>query len=182
MDFLPLDFLPFSYPDDTVRFHQWVSQPYAKFWNLLGASLEEVHQNYQKTWAEWQAVSYWGQMGNDIVCYIEVYDPLNTPLKHHLPFNESDRGFHFLLAPVSQNKKTGFSRFVFKECLAFLFNQLNVSRIVVEPDIQNKKIHAMNEQFGFTHLKTCWVDSKCCKLSVCQQTHFQEAENRFMRL
>ena len=57
---------------------------------------------------------------------------------------------HVLVAPAEPVRECpGFTGAVFETILDFLFSDPLVDRVVVEPDIRNTKIQALNERMGF---------------------------------
>ncbi|MCY4045321.1 MAG: GNAT family N-acetyltransferase [Cellvibrionales bacterium] len=173
-----LHFTPFKFPEDVPQFHSWATLPYAKFWNLTGKTLEEVTESYRTIWAEHQSEGFWGMMDGRPVCYIEVYDPKNSPLKDHISIQNGDKGFNFFLAPLKGSPVHNFSQHVFKESLSFVFNRHNAKRILVEPDVRNSKIHRMNRTFGFHHSKRCQFKNFEGFIGICTEAAFRAIVNK----
>ena len=170
-----LTFKRFHIKKDIKQFHAWVSAPYASFWGMEGWPLEKVKAAYEDLLGDSHTECYWGMMDNRPVCLMETYDPLQSPLIDHMDLNHNDCGFHILLAPVSE-PITGFSKHVFSECLSFLFYEKQVERIIVEPDVRNHKVHALNRLFGFHHSKRIQFDHKEAYLGICDKQAFQYAK------
>ena len=63
----------------------------------------------------------------------------------------SGRHRHAHLHRSATQRIPGFSRDVFALVMRFLFDRLNAARVVVEPDANNAKIHALNLAMGFVY-------------------------------
>lgn len=180
----PLIFKRFSLDEDLALFHSWLTQPYAKYWGMTDKAIEEIKAEYQELLTDGHTECYFGYMGNSSedasenapVCFMETYDPNQSPLTHHTSIEAGDVGFHILLAP-NETPIKGFGKHVFGQSLKFLFDEKKAQRILVEPDINNEKIHKLNREFGFHHQKRIQLDNKVAYLGICDKTQFEFASN-----
>jgi siderophore synthetase component len=81
---------------------------------------------------------------------------------------------HILIAP-SEHPITHFTWAAFTVLMDFMFSNPAVRRIVVEPDITNEKIHALNERAGFQYQKVIQLSNKTAHLAFCTKESYQAA-------
>ena len=55
--------------------------------------------------------------------------------------------------------------------MRFLFDRLNAARVVVEPDANNAKIHALNLAMGFVYAGQARFREKTASLAFCTRAH-----------
>ena len=84
-----------------------------------------------------------------------------------------DIGMHIFIGPPTQ-RIPGFSRDVFALVMRFLFDRLNAARVVVEPDANNAKIHALNLAMGFVYAGQ--FRAKTASLAFCTRAQFEQAQ------
>jgi len=61
---------------------------------------------------------------------------------------------------------------VFRFVMAFMFERLAARRIVVEPDIDNLRIHALNRSVGFREVGRLVLPDKIATLAFCTRADF----------
>ena len=81
---------------------------------------------------------------------------------------------HVLVAPP-QVRIPGFTGAIFETILDSLFSDPLVDRIVVEPDVRNTKIQALNERMGFRKHSIVDLPGKQAWLSFCTRDQYAEA-------
>ena len=59
--------------------------------------------------------------------------------------------------------------------MRFLFDRLNAARVVVEPDANNAKIHALNLAMGFVYAGQAG-SAKTASLAFCTRAQFEQAQ------
>ena len=133
---------------DAPLLHSWVTQPYASFWGMLSASVEDV---------------------------VEEYLPGSSPLAGIYPVLPGDVGMHLLVAPPSGNPESGYTASVMDAVLGRLFAKPEVERVVVEPDARNTRIHALNERLGFQPAGIVTLPDKDALLSFCSRSDYLAA-------
>ena len=79
---------------------------------------------------------------------MERYDPRHVELVGLYDPEPGDVGMHFLFAPTD-TPVHGFTRAVITTVMARLFADPATRRVVVEPDVRNTAVHALNEAVGF---------------------------------
>ena len=81
---------------------------------------------------------------------------------------------HFLCAPTD-TPVHGFTLGVITTVMAWLFSDPDVRRVVVEPDVRNTAVHALNEAVGFTVIGPVAKPEKEALLSICTRASFEAA-------
>ena len=79
---------------------------------------------------------------------MERYDPAQVELAGSTTPSRGDIGMHFLCAPTD-TPVHGFTLAVITTVMDMLFADPAVRRVVVEPDVRNTAVHALNEAVGF---------------------------------
>ncbi|NGO74007.1 GNAT family N-acetyltransferase [Streptomyces boncukensis] len=103
---------------------------------------------------------------------MERYDPVHIELAGLYPHQPGDVGMHFLCAPTGTPLR-GFSLAVLTTVLQMLFTDPAVRRVVVEPDVRNTAVHALNDAVGFRAETTLTKPEKEALLSFCTREQFQ---------
>jgi len=58
----------------------------------------------------------------------------------------------------------------------FLFYEKDFQRVVVEPDVNNEKIHVINKRAGFEYVDTIQLPTKTAHLALCTLRQYQTAQ------
>jgi siderophore synthetase component len=170
-------------PEDVGVVHSWVTQDYARFWGMQGLDVSGVQDAYRLITAPVHAETYLGLHDGKPAFLVETYHPRHEPLAAHYDAQASDRGMHVLLAPAEHRLK-GFSWEVFKTVMDFLFQDASVRRVVVEPDVRNERIQALNLRAGFVPQRTVdltatsTTPAKTALLSFCSRADYLLARAR----
>jgi siderophore synthetase component/RimJ/RimL family protein N-acetyltransferase len=152
--------------------HGWVSASRARFWGLVGKSPAEVQAAYEaiaKT-----AEVFMGAHDGRPAFLVEIYDPAGDVVATHYPIGPGDRGMHLLVGGTEQPLH-GFTWEVFRTVMEFLWRDPDVRRVVVEPDVRNTRIHALNRRAGFRYQKLCAFPQKLAHVAVCTRADFARA-------
>ncbi|WP_461188869.1 GNAT family N-acetyltransferase [Arthrobacter sp. Z4-13] len=160
---------------DAPLVHRWVTQPYASFWGMLSASLDDVVEEYAKIQASGHHHALLGLDDGIPAFLMEEYLPSSSPLAAIYPVLPGDLGMHLLVAPPSDGPQPGFTAAVMDAVLGRLFAKPGVDRIVVEPDARNTKIHALNERLGFQPAGVVTLPGKDALLSFCSHSDYLAA-------
>ncbi|MCF3964377.1 GNAT family N-acetyltransferase [Streptomyces fuscigenes] len=161
---------------DTALLHRWVTHPKASFWLMQGASLTDVEREYMAIAAAEHHDAFLGLHDGAPAFLIERYDPAFVELKGLYDAQPGDIGMHFLVDPApSGGPLHGFTRAVLTTVMAFLFEDASVRRVVVEPDVRNTAVHALNEAVGFQVVEKIAKPEKEALLSVCTREAFEAA-------
>ncbi|MEU7516708.1 GNAT family N-acetyltransferase [Streptomyces sp. NPDC042898] len=167
--FRPLDPLK-----DAELIHAWVTHPKAAFWMMQDASLEDVEREYTAFAADPHHQAFIGLVDEVPSILMERYDPAHLELVGLYDPLPGDVGMHFLVAPTD-TPVHGFTRKVITAVMAELFADPATARVVVEPDVANKAVHALNEAVGFVPEREIQKPEKKALLSFCTREQFESA-------
>lgn len=165
----PLD--PFA---DAELLHGWVTHPKAAFWMMQDASLPDVEREYMRIAASEHHDAFIGLHEGRPVFLMETYDPGRLELVGLYEPQPGDVGMHFLVAP-SDRPVHGFTLAVITTVMAAVFADPETKRVVVEPDVRNTAVHALNEAVGFVPEGPIRKPEKEALLSFCTRARFEAA-------
>ncbi|WP_406402229.1 acetyltransferase [Streptomyces sp. NBC_00879] len=165
----PLD--PFA---DAELVHGWVTHPKAAFWLMQEAKLQDVEREYMAISAHEHHHAFIGLKDGEPVFLMERYDPAHVELVGLYDARPGDVGMHFLVAPTD-TPVHGFTRAVITAVMETLFADEATKRVVVEPDVRNKAVHALNEAVGFVPEREIKKPEKDALLSFCTRAQFEAA-------
>ncbi|MFJ9941428.1 GNAT family N-acetyltransferase [Streptomyces erythrochromogenes] len=165
----PLD--PFA---DAELLHGWVTHPKASFWMMQDATLPDVEREYMRITAHEHHQAYIGLHEGRPAFLMETYDPSELELVGLYDAQPGDVGMHFLVAPSDQPLH-GFTRAVITTVMAAIFADPATVRVVVEPDVANTAVHALNEAVGFLPERQVTKPEKEALLSFCTREQFEAA-------
>jgi hypothetical protein len=175
-------------PGDMDTIHDWVSRDYARYWGMQGMSLARVCAIYVEILAKphvrallgtWCAPGARSPAAPAMLA--ECYLPIHEPFAALYDARTGDRGLHILVAPRPARPIPGFTRAAFAAVLELLFTDPNAERIVVEPDVRNHKIRALNRAFGFREVgeieipASATAPAKTAMLSICTRVDLRRA-------
>ncbi|EST39263.1 hypothetical protein N566_02930 [Streptomycetaceae bacterium MP113-05] len=158
---------------DAELLHRWVTHPKSAFWMMEEATLPEVEREFLEIAAHPRHDAFLGLHDGTPAFLAERYDPADDLGEAHEK-QAGDIGMHFLCAPAG-TPLHGFTRAVLITVMEFLFAQPAVRRVVVEPDVRNTAVHALNEAVGFRIEKTVPLPGKDAYLSLCTRDDFRAA-------
>lgn len=167
--FRPLDPL-----EDAELLHGWVTHPKAAFWMMQDARLEDVERAYMEIAADPFHDALLGLCDGEPAFLMERYDPARRELAGLYEPEPGDVGMHFLVAPTD-TPVHGFTRAVITAVMAHLFADPATRRVVVEPDVRNTAVHALNEAVGFVPEREIRKPEKRALLSFCTRERFERA-------
>ncbi|MEU4084221.1 GNAT family N-acetyltransferase [Streptomyces aureus] len=159
---------------DAPLLHGWVTHPKAAFWMMQEAKLHDVEREYMAIAASGHHEALLGLLDGEPVFLMERYDPRHVELVGLYEPEPGDVGMHFLVAP-SDTPVHGFTRAVITAVMEHLFADPDVRRVVVEPDVGNKAVHALNEAVGFVPVREIDKPEKRALLSFCTREQFRKA-------
>jgi RimJ/RimL family protein N-acetyltransferase len=165
---IDLRFRPVDPAADGPLLHGWLTHPKSAYWLMQQASLDDVRREF----ADQQ--SFLGLHEDRPAFLMQRYDPAHSELVDHYPVRPGDVGMHFLVAPADRPIH-GFTRAVMATIMEFLFADPATARVVVEPDITNDKVLALNEFAGFRVLDTIALSDKKAYLSICTRSDHERA-------
>ncbi|PBB07930.1 siderophore biosynthesis protein [Kocuria sp. WRN011] len=153
---------------DLPVLHDWLSQPRAAAWHLVDASQQAVATEYRRM-AEAPSETAWlvHENGHPLAL-VETYDPACSPLTEVFPVRDGDAGLHLFLAPTSE-PVSGTTGAVMAAALDLLWADPVVQRVLVEPDVHNHAVRAVNRKAGFRELEHVVLPDKTACLSVLER-------------
>ncbi|MZD07592.1 GNAT family N-acetyltransferase [Streptomyces sp. SID5785] len=175
-----LSLRPLDPAADAELVHRWVTDPKAAFWLMQDAKLEDVEREYMAIAAHPHHDAFLGLHDGEPAFLMERYDPRHVELAGLYEAQPGDIGMHFLTAP-SDLRIPGFTRAVITAVMAYLFEDPAVRRVVVEPDVRNTAVHALNEAVGFVPDRPIDKPEKKALLSFCTREQFERATGRSTR-
>ncbi|MGK4584786.1 GNAT family N-acetyltransferase [Kitasatospora sp. HPMI-4] len=165
---------PLDADGDAELLHSWVTHPKAAFWMMQDADVTEVRGEYRKIAEHPHHDAYLGLVEGEPAFLVERYDPARLELVGLYDARPGDVGMHFLCAP-SDTPVHGFTRAVITTVMAFVLDDPAARRVVVEPDIRNTAVHALNAAVGFEVVGPIAKPEKEALLSVCSREQFLAA-------
>ncbi|MBL3655867.1 GNAT family N-acetyltransferase [Fulvivirga sp. 2943] len=164
---------PFDLEADSPFIHDCVNREYARYWDMMDTSLEDVKKTYSEIVNSHTEV-YIGYFDNKKAFLLEKYNPAQDLIADYYEVQSGDCGMHILVGPAEQ-PKANFTWHVFNTIMEFIFNDDQVNRVVVEPDIRNEKIHVLNTRAGFQYDKKLNLPHKTAHLAFCTRLDYQQA-------
>ncbi|MFH9082948.1 GNAT family N-acetyltransferase [Streptomyces sp. NPDC017673] len=170
---LTFTFRPVDPLTDAELLHSWVTHPKAAFWMMQDARLEDVERAYMEIAADEHHHALLGLRDGTPVFLMETYDPAHRELAGLYEPRPGDVGMHFL-TPATDTPVHGFTRAVITAVMARLFEDPAVRRVVVEPDVRNTAVHALNAAVGFVPEREIDKPEKRALLSFCTREQFEK--------
>lgn len=165
---------PLDLHSDAGLLHHWVTHPKAPFWLMQGLSVAEVVEEYRKIVEHPHHDAFIGLAEGRPAFLVERYDPAHAELVGLYRPEPGDVGMHFLCAPTD-TPLHGFTRAVITTVMAFVLDDPAVRRVVVEPDLRNTAVHALNAAVGFVPAGPISKPEKEALLSFCTRDQFAAA-------
>lgn len=160
---------------DAVLLHSWVTDPHAKFWDMQEATVANVEREYSRIDASDTHHAFLGYNDDGAPAFLmERYLPAHDPLGAVYPVQPGDVGMHFLV-PRTSAPVPGFTTAVLTCIMEHIFSDPGVLRVVVEPDVRNNRVHALNARVGFETQATITLPGKQALLSFCTRNQFLTA-------
>ncbi len=162
---------PLKVTHDALALHRWFIQERAAFWNMQDKRVNEVAAFYQTLEDSGHAHAWIGMRHGARSFLFECYDPAYDEVGEHYRVLPGDVGMHLFIGPA-EKPESGYTRRVFQTVMTFMFDYLHASRIVVEPDRRNARIHALNRAMGFTYAGDVAFRAKTASLAFCTRAAF----------
>ncbi|MDT3397719.1 GNAT family N-acetyltransferase [Streptomyces sp. B1866] len=159
---------------DAALVHGWVTHPKAAFWLMQDCDVAAVGHAYREIDAHPHHEAFIGLYEGRPAFLVERYDPARVELAGLYPAREGDIGMHFLCAPAD-TPLHGFTRAVITTVMELLFADRAVRRVVVEPDVRNTAVHALNAAVGFEVAGAVAKPEKDALLSTCTREQYRAA-------
>ncbi|MEY9938314.1 GNAT family N-acetyltransferase [Streptacidiphilus sp. MAP5-3] len=163
-------FRPVDPDADAALLHGWVTDPKAVFWLMQQATVADVAREYRSLDARI------GLFRGEPAVLTERYDIASGELADVHRALAGDVGMHLLTAPTD-TPVPGFTRAAMTAVLRELFADPAVRRVVVEPDLRNRAVHALNAAVGFRPVRPVTLprSGKRALLSTCTREQFHAA-------
>jgi RimJ/RimL family protein N-acetyltransferase len=159
---------------DAELLHGWVTHPKSAFWMMGDARLEDVERAYMEIAADPYHDAFLGLHDGTPAFLMERYDPAHRELAGLYEAEPGDVGMHFLVAPTDRPVH-GFTLAVLTTVMRTLFEDPATTRVVVEPDVRNTAVHALNTAVGFEPEREIQKPEKRALLSFCTRERFERA-------
>ena len=169
-----IDIRHFQIEKDSEFLHSWVNKEYAVFWGMQNSTLDDVKDEYKKLTKPDHYNAFVGYYNNEPAFVLEQYDPRKDEIGKYYDAKYSDTGIHIIIAPPKENKVDNFTWFMFRAIMDFVFCDLMVYRILVEPDIRNKKMFALCQRIGFQLDKIVELPHKTAQLAFLTKENYQQ--------
>lgn len=151
---------------DLALLHAWVTHPRSVFWGMQRATRQQVHEEYARIADDPHHHALLGRADGVPTFLAETYDPARSPLAGLPELRPGDLGMHLLVAPTD-TPVPGFTRAVMHRVLQECFADPAVERVVVEPDVRNRRIATLNAEAGFVVAREVELPDKTAALSFC---------------
>lgn len=164
---------------DAALLHRWLTHPKSAFWLMQEATVDQVRQQYAEIAARDDHQALVGLHNGAPAFLVERYHPARE-LAGVYPIQPGDVGMHFLVAPTGA-PVSGFTRAVIVTVMELLFADPEVLRVMVEPDVRNTAVHALNAYVGFQVAGTVILPGaqqkpgKLAYLSMCTRKQYRAA-------
>jgi RimJ/RimL family protein N-acetyltransferase len=165
---------PVDPAEDATMLHAWLTHPKSEFWMMQHATLPDVEREFMAIAASEHHDAFIGLHEGEPRFLTERYDPAHVELKGLYEPEAGDIGMHFLCSPTD-TPLHGFTLAVITTVLDMLFADPETHRIVVEPDVRNTAVHALNEAVGFRVERKITKPEKDAYLSTCTRDQFLAA-------
>ncbi|MBP2831639.1 GNAT family N-acetyltransferase [Aquimarina sp. U1-2] len=174
-DFGQIKLRHFDMDSDIQVIYPWVTKPYAKYWGMTSMSLEEIRSEYIALVSKGGYDVFMGYYKDQPVFLMEKYKVSKDRIAQYYNAQDTDYGMHVLIAPLEQ-RIPNFTWHIFSSIVDYFFEQPDVKRIVVEPDVRNEKIHKLNKKAGFVYQKEINLPEKRAALAFCEYEDYQQAK------
>lgn len=169
---------PLDLDRDLELLHAWVTHPRSAFWMMQDHTPEQVREAYAEIVASLHHDAWLGRVDGRPAFLAETYDPAHSELAPHHATQPGDLGMHVLVGPPSGDPVPGFTARVFAAVMRHCFaarghGDVPVRRVVVEPDVRNEAIAALNARAGFLVVCDVPLEGKTAALSLCTRERFE---------
>ncbi|GAA4005260.1 hypothetical protein GCM10022384_59610 [Streptomyces marokkonensis] len=152
-------------PDqDAAVVHAWVDDERARFWGMVGHTVEQVREVYAFVDGLNTHHAYLAEHDGRPVCLLQTYQPEHDPLSDHYAVRPGDVGIHLLFAPPEGEPRHGFGGALLDAVVSFVCADPGHLRIVGEPDARNSKAHRLLLRGGFTMGDEITMEHKTARL------------------
>lgn len=156
---------------DIVLIHNWVNRDYAQYWQMQHTTPEQVKQSYTAITQARHSQAYMGFYNHQPAFLWESYWAMNDPIARYYDVQEGDYGLHLLVAPV-ETPVHQFTFHILKTIIDYMLTNEKVSRLIVEPDVRNEKMHVLTRRVGFEYREQIKLPQKTAYLAFCTRQQY----------
>ncbi|ETF01474.1 acetyltransferase [Advenella kashmirensis W13003] len=157
---------------DVPTLHPWFDLPHFQYWNMAGMKSDAVLNFYKAMQASSHEWAWVGTQNQEICFLIECYKPQHDQIAKYYDVAPGDIGMHFCVAPATTSRP-GYTLDAMRHVMHYLFSNVGAHRVVVEPDVRNEKVRALNRKVGFAELGQISLSTKQAMLSIATQSAFE---------
>jgi RimJ/RimL family protein N-acetyltransferase len=159
---------PFDPEPYAVPLRRWLSHPASASWGMVGVSSTDVRAYIASIAADPHQSAWLGRVDGEPLFYVETYDPAHVLLTEVHDAEPGDVGMHLLVAPAPppEQRVPGLTSAIMASVVRFVVERLGARRVVVEPDVENVRIAAKNDEVGFRAVGDVDLPDKRARLSV----------------
>jgi siderophore synthetase component len=137
---------------DAELVQAWLAHPSASYWQMGDLHVDAVREYLAGVQARPHEAAWLGRLDGEPVFLTETYDPAQVVLDGVHDAQPGDLGMHLLVAPPT-TPRHGLTDAVMTAVMRFCLSGRGAARVVVEPDVGNRKIAAKNAAAGFRVLR-----------------------------
>ncbi|MGW0607227.1 GNAT family N-acetyltransferase [Streptomyces sp. NPDC002640] len=145
---------------DAAVVHRWVNDERARFWGMVGHTVEQVRDVYAFVDSLETHHAYLIEHDGRPAGLLQTYDPEHDPLGEHYAVRPGDFGIHFLFAPPATAPRSGHGGSLFGAVLDFVWSDPAHLRVVAEPDVRNARSRRRLRLAGFSEGAEVALDHK----------------------
>lgn len=135
----------------------WLAHPASSYWQMGDLRVDDVREYLAGVQARPHEAAWLGRLDGEPTFLTETYDPAQVVLDGVHDAEPGDLGMHLLVAPPA-TPRHGLTDAVMTAVMRFCLSDgpgpgRGAARVVVEPDVGNRKIAAKNAAAGFRVLR-----------------------------
>ncbi|WP_175619118.1 GNAT family N-acetyltransferase [Sphaerotilus natans] len=169
---------PLDPETDSATLHDWLRRDYAAFWGMQRLTADQVRDKFRAVVQEGRMEALIGELHDGVggprrLFLMEAYRPRQDDLARFYPAQDSDRGFHLIVAPAGGAAVPGLSFHIMRLMCGWIFRDASVQRIVAEPDIRNARMLERCLQTGFRLGRVMHLPHKTAQLVTLARADFE---------
>nr|WP_256470591.1 GNAT family N-acetyltransferase [Sporosarcina sp. Marseille-Q4943] len=157
---------------DVSLLHSWMNEKHVIPYWKLDFPFEKYKKHLETFLADDHQKLLIGEIDGIPMSYWESYWVKGDMIGNYYKFEPYDQGIHLLIGHKGYLGKG----YIYPLLLTILYHQFQVSettKIIAEPDIQNKKMIHVFEKCGFTPIKEVELPDKTGLLMTCEREEFE---------